>query len=117
MGRVALRDVDFRGQRITKGDRVYVGLAAANRDPARFPDPDSLDIARRNNRHLSFGAGIHYCLGAHLGRVEGRTAIGSLVARLPGLTLADRSPERSGQIAIPRLETLPLVLDGSPGRA
>jgi cytochrome P450 len=114
MGRVALEDVEIDGQRIARGDRVYLGIAAANRDPRRFHEPDAIDIGRRNNRHLSFGAGIHVCVGAHLGRLEGQTAIGSLVARLPGLSLGDRAPLRNTQIAIPRLETLPLVLDGSP---
>ena len=117
MRRVTLEDVDLEGHRIPKGDRVYVALAAANRDPARFAEPEVLDIARPHNRHLSFGLGIHFCLGAHLGRLEGQAAIGSVVSRLPRLALADEPPKRNTQIAIPRLETLPLVLDGrSPSR-
>ena len=73
------------------GQRVQVGLAAANRDPAQFPDPDRLDITRAPNRHFAFGHGPHYCLGAALGRLEAQIALTALVERFPDLRL-DRPP-------------------------
>src|SRR6185369_10317079 len=75
-GRGAKEDVEIGGKRILQGERVMTVLAAANRDPAQFPDPDRLDIRRENNYHLAFGQGIHFCLGASLARAEGQIAIG-----------------------------------------
>ena len=60
---------------------MHIGIGAANRDPAQFPDPDRLDIRRQPNRHLAFGTGIHACAGMSLARMEARVAIGKLVAR------------------------------------
>jgi cytochrome P450 len=68
-------------------------LAAANRDPAAFADPDRLDIERHPNEHLAFGGGPHYCLGAHLAKLEGQIAIGALVARFDGLALVSEKVE------------------------
>jgi cytochrome P450 len=84
-------DVTFAGRQIAAGERVLILLAAANRDPARFADPDAVDIARAPNPHLAFGRGIHTCLGAQLARLEIRLALTELVTRLPGLRLADPS--------------------------
>lgn len=84
----ALADVAFGGVVVPQGDIVVPVLLAANRDPAVFPDPDTFDIARDPNRHLGFGHGIHFCLGAPLARLEGRIAIDALVRRFPGLSLA-----------------------------
>jgi cytochrome P450 len=86
--RFAIEELELGGQRIAPGEPVLVVLAAADRDPARFADPDSVDLARRDNPHLGFGHGIHYCLGAPLARLEGQVAIGTLLRRLPDLQLA-----------------------------
>jgi cytochrome P450 len=88
-GRTALEDVSVGGVDVTKGESVLCLLGAANRDPAVYPDPDRLDITRPNIRPLSFGGGIHFCLGAQLARLEGEIAVATLLRRLPGLTLDD----------------------------
>ncbi|HKC51985.1 MAG TPA: cytochrome P450, partial [Myxococcota bacterium] len=80
------------GREILPGQEVAVMLAAANRDPEVFPAPDRLDLARSDNRHLAFGFGAHFCLGAALARLEGQIALGSAVARFPGMKLADETP-------------------------
>jgi cytochrome P450 len=70
---------------------VWAMLAAANRDPARFPEPDRFDIARDPNPHLAFGGGTHMCLGSHLARMEAQIAIGTLVRRTRDLALASET--------------------------
>ncbi|WP_431983373.1 cytochrome P450 family protein [Streptomyces qinglanensis] len=82
------QDGDLHGTDVPAGDSVIVSLCAANRDPRRFPDPDTLDLERNPNPHLAFGHGIHFCPGAALARTELRIALGTLLARLPGLRLA-----------------------------
>ncbi|MFH0244038.1 cytochrome P450 [Streptomyces sp. HK10] len=86
--RFATESLEIGGQRIGAGDPVLVVLAAADRDPARFADPDTLDLTRGDNPHLGYGHGIHYCLGAPLARLEGRIALTALLGRLPDLRLA-----------------------------
>jgi cytochrome P450 len=81
--RVVTRDFEIRGTRIRRGELVVLLLAAANRDPERFADPDRLDLGRRDNAHLAFGHGAHFCLGAQLARAETQIAIGTLVRRFP----------------------------------
>jgi cytochrome P450 len=88
-GRVALEDVTVGSSAVAKGDAVLCLLGAANRDPAVYRDPDCLDITRPNIRPLSFGGGIHFCLGAQLARIEAEVAIATLLRRLPGLMLDD----------------------------
>ena len=85
--RFAGEDVAIGGTIIPKGEMVLVVIAAADRDPERFPEPDTLDIARMENKHLAFGKGIHHCLGAPLARMEGQIAIGTLIERMPSLRL------------------------------
>lgn len=78
-------EVEIGGVRLAAGTSLHIGIGAANRDPAQFPDPDGFDIGREPNRHLAFGSGAHMCLGATLARMEGAIAIGALVRRFPGL--------------------------------
>ena len=86
--RRAVRDAVLGGVAMDAGTLVTLGIGAANRDPAQFPDPDRLDIGRAPNRHLAFITGIHACAGMWLARMEGRAAIGRLVARFPNLRAA-----------------------------
>lgn len=86
--RWAKDDTELHGHTIRRGDRVVVLLPAVNRDPARFPKPDEMDHARGDKGHMSFGHGIHFCVGAPLARVEARIGIATLARRLPGLRLA-----------------------------
>jgi hypothetical protein len=88
-GRTTLEDVSVGGVDVAKGETVLCLLGAANRDPAAYPDPDRLDITRSNIRPMSFGGGIHFCLGAQLARIEGEVAIATLLRRLPNLKLDD----------------------------
>jgi cytochrome P450 len=83
--RYASADVECNGAVIPKGEMVLVVLASANRDASRFADADRLDITRTDNRHLAFGKGVHFCLGAPLARIEGQIAIGTMLCRLPTL--------------------------------
>ena len=87
--RHALEDAEFAGVRLRKGDKIGLLLGAANRDPERFPKPDVFDSARSPNPHVSFGGGIHFCVGAPLARLELGVALPILFARLPGLRLAE----------------------------
>jgi cytochrome P450 len=91
--RMTTCDLDLAGHRLERGTMVVAALGAANRDPAQFPDPDRLDVTRRDVRHISFGYGIHFCLGAPLARLEGQLALGTLLRRAPGLALAEPEPE------------------------
>lgn len=86
--RIATQDISLDGQEIKQGDLVVQFLGAANRDPAQFPDPDRLDIARSPNKHVAFGYGAHFCLGAALARLEAPVAINTVLRRMPNLQLA-----------------------------
>ncbi|HZQ95666.1 MAG TPA: cytochrome P450 [Candidatus Sulfotelmatobacter sp.] len=84
-GRIAPEDVTLGGKRIRKGQAVMAVMAAANRDPERFPEPDRFDVTRKDNRHLAFGYAAHFCFGAALARVEGQEVFEAIVRRLPEL--------------------------------
>jgi len=85
--RLAPDDLVLGGKQIKKRDAVMAIMAAANRDPERFPDPDRLDLTRRDNRHLAFGWAAHFCFGAPLARIEGQIAFSTLLRRLPNVAL------------------------------
>ncbi len=110
--RYAREDVTIAGTTIPKGELVLAVLASANRDAGQFPDPDTFDIARERKRHLGFGHGMHYCLGAPLARMEGQIALGTLIRRAPHLRLnvaPDRLRWRSSFL-VRGLEALPVAL-------
>ena len=98
--RLCREDAQIAEALIHKGDAVVTIVAAANRDPRKFADPDRLDVARNPTDHLAFGDGIHFCLGAPLARAEGEIAIGSLLRRYPKLRWLDKEPQWGGTFAI-----------------
>lgn len=109
--RYAREEIRIQGVTIPRGELVYAGIASANRDERQFPNPDTLDITREPNRHLAFGQGIHYCLGAPLARLEGQIAINTLLRRIPDLRLAV-PPEAlrwNRGLVLRGLESLPVV--------
>ena len=107
-GRTALEDVEIAGRRIERGAQIITLLGAANRDPEVYDDPDRLDVGREDIRPLSFGGGIHHCLGAQLARIEGAEAFGELLARLPDLELDEiEKPQWKTTITLRGLLTLP----------
>jgi cytochrome P450 len=107
--RIPSEDVVIDGQTIAKGEMVMPFIGAADRDPAQFPEPDRLDIGRTDNRHIAFGWGIHFCLGAPLARVEGQIAINTLVQRLPKLALATDAPQFRESLTLRGLKSLPVT--------
>jgi cytochrome P450 len=107
--RTALEEITIRDQTIPRGSQVAFLLGAANRDPERFDNPNTLDIGREPNPHLAFGGGIHYCLGAPLARLEGQIALSTLLRRLPNLTLATDAPVYRNNYALRGLNTLPVT--------
>ncbi|WP_079152531.1 cytochrome P450 family protein [Streptomyces sp. RTd22] len=109
--RFATEPVTIGGQRIAEGEPVLVVLAAADRDPERFADPDALDLSRTDNQHLGYGHGIHYCLGAPLARLEAQTALATLLRRIPDLRLAVEPDDLRwrGGLIMRGLRTLPVT--------
>ncbi|SDU67046.1 cytochrome P450 [Gordonia westfalica] len=91
-GRRATRDVELGGMKISEGEQLILMLCAANRDHEEFDDPDALDIARKPNRHLSFGGGAHRCLGSHLARIELTIALEEILRRIPDFQLVESDP-------------------------
>ena len=107
---MAACDTEIGGVPIPAGSLVLGLLGAANRDPSRFTEPDRLDLGRAEPRHLAFGSGIHYCLGAPLARLEGQVAIGTVLRRFPALALAVERPTWRPSSTLRGLEALPVVL-------
>jgi pimeloyl-[acyl-carrier protein] synthase len=106
--RITNEEVELRGTTVPKGAFVVTAIGAANRDPLHFPDPDRLDIGRTENRHIAFGFGIHFCLGAPLARVEGQLALGALMQRMPKLRLAGPDLEWRESSTLRGLKALPV---------
>ncbi len=111
--RTALTDGEFGGRRIRKGQILITSIGAANRDPAAFERPDALDIGRSGKSHLSFGRGIHYCLGASLAVREAKAAFTSILRRFPTLRLA-AAPTRRKQAVLRGLAELRVRTDAAP---
>jgi cytochrome P450 len=107
--RLAFEDTELGGRQIQKRQAVIAVMGAANRDPQRFPDPDRLDLARPDNRHLAFGWSTHFCFGAPLARIEGQLVFEALARRLPGLHLdPDRKLTWRANLGLRGLDALPL---------
>jgi hypothetical protein len=107
--RISTVEVELGGRAIPEGSIVLGIIGAANRDPAVFPDPDRLDVARADNRHLAFGGGIHFCLGASLARLEAQIAFGTMLRRLPRLALATATLEWRPAAVLRGLTALPIT--------
>ena len=105
----------LHGKHIRAGDVVLALLASANREPRRFENADALDITRRDNRHLSFDFGIHFCLGAPLARMEANLAFSTLFRRFEGLKLINDDPPWLPQIFLRGLEGLPVEFHAKSG--
>jgi cytochrome P450 len=110
--RLAMEDMTFGGKHLARGDSVLVFMGSANRDPAKFADPDALDITRSPNPHMAFGHGIHFCAGAALTRLEAPIALRALLDRFPTVRLAEDFTERwHRNITFRGLESLDLRID------
>jgi hypothetical protein len=108
--RVLKEDIEVCGQRIPKGWTILCMLGAANRDPKQFKEPNQLNLGRLNNQHLAFGAGLHFCIGAQLARLEGQLAILNLVQRFPEMKLAGPRPEWASTFGLRGLNSLPVIM-------
>jgi cytochrome P450 len=106
--RIAPEDLVLGGQQIEQGQSVIAVMGAANRDPARFSDPDRFDLTRQDNRHLAFGWGPHFCFGAPLGRIEAQIAFEALLTRLPELELGGGPLQWRANLKLRGLEKLPI---------
>lgn len=106
--RIATVDMELGGAAIKAGEMVFGVVASANRDDAQFPEPDRLDIGRKDVRHLSFGLGLHFCLGAALARLEGRIALRALLTRHAGIRLVTSSLQWSNHPSLRGVVSLPV---------
>jgi len=107
--KIATEDVAWHERAIGRGDMVVPLMSSANRDPRQFPDPDRLDLRRPIERHVAFAAGMHFCLGAWLARLEARIVLATVLHRLPHMTLTGPTPRWKPMIFLRGLESLPLA--------
>lgn len=111
LARVIITDIAFGGKQLVAGQRLFAFVNAANRDPRQFANADRFDIGRTPNAHLTFGHGIHFCLGASLARLEGQIALRALIERFPNISLATAdAPPWKDSVILRGMETLPLRL-------
>ncbi|MBX3421158.1 MAG: cytochrome P450 [Pirellulaceae bacterium] len=110
--RIATEEVTLHDQTIAAGDRVFAMLGAANRDPRQFSNPEKLDITRNENRHIAFGHGIHYCIGAPLARLEAKLAIRAILQRCQNLKLQDAALHWSDSLVLRGVRSLPISFVG-----
>ncbi|HMF19817.1 MAG TPA: cytochrome P450 [Gemmataceae bacterium] len=108
--RKATEDFDIGGATIRAGQLIFLIWGAANRDPAQFPDPDRLDVTRSDNKHVAFGVGIHYCLGAAIARLEAQIVFSTLARRFPQMRLATEQLEYRNNHNLRGLKFLPVTL-------
>lgn len=106
--RIATEEIEMAGQTIPKGARMAISLAAANRDPDRFPDPDRLDLTRGDRNHLALGGGVHYCLGNALARIEAAVAFRTLLDRYERIELVTETVEYRDTVLLRGVKALPL---------
>jgi cytochrome P450 len=106
--RIAKSPITVRGVDLARGDSMLLVIAAANRDPEQFADPDVLDIGRKDLKHLSFGGGIHFCLGSTLARIETQIALGALISSFEKIELATDDLQWRPHINLRGLESLPV---------
>jgi cytochrome P450 len=111
LARVAAADLEMGGKTIREGQRVFAFVNSANRDPEAIEDPDRFDIGRPQNMHMTFGHGIHFCLGAPLARLEGAIAARRLAERLPGLRLIGGDPQWHDSLILRGVKALPVALN------
>ena len=107
--RIAAQDVEMKGKLLRKDDRIRWFISSANRDPQKFPQPETFDIMREPNQHVAFGSGVHHCLGATLARLEGQEVFKALAERFPTLRLESETLAYQPSIALRSLKALPVT--------
>jgi pimeloyl-[acyl-carrier protein] synthase len=115
-GRIAREDVTIGGQEIKKGQAIIAVMASGNRDAERFPEPDKLDLARTDNRHLAFGWASHFCFGAPLARLEGQIMLETMLRRLPQLELVSTDLTWRDNLGLRGLNALPVTFSSEPAK-
>jgi cytochrome P450 len=108
--RLVAKDTEVDGKPIRREELLILLIGAANRDPEYFPDPDRFDVTRKGHPHLTFGSGIHFCLGAPLATLEAAIAFETLLRRFPEMKLETRRPQWTDASMLRRLKSLPVAL-------